>query len=38
MSDIQERLDDIRDRGLQVVQVNPDDPSEQPTIEFEAVA
>jgi biotin synthase len=37
-SSVPPRPDGAPNRGLQVVQVNPDDPSEQPTIEFEAVA
>jgi hypothetical protein len=32
------RPDGARNRGLEVVHVDPDDPAEQPTIEFEAVA
>jgi biotin synthase len=37
-SSVPPRPDGAPNRGLEVVQVDPGDPSEQPTIEFEAVA
>ncbi len=37
-SSVPPRPDGARNRGLEVVHVDPDDPAEQPTIEFEAVA
>ena len=37
-SSVPPRPDGARNRGLEVVHVAPDDPAEQPTIEFEAVA
>jgi biotin synthase len=37
-SSVPPRPDGAPNRGLEVIQVDPDDPSEQPTIEFEAVA